>query len=217
MSVSATNVRDLRERTGAGMLDCKKALEETGGDIEKSIDWLRQKGLSKAAKKSGRVASEGAVSSYIHGEGRVGVLVEVNSETDFVAKNEQFQQFVKDILLHVAAMNPLFVSSKEIPETAIQKEKEVLRAKAIEEGKKPEFLDKIIDGQITKWCADVCLLDQKFVKNPDVTVSHLLTELIASIGENIVIRRFVRYELGEGIQKETKNFADEVAEQLKGS
>lgn len=216
MSITATHVRDLRERTGAGMLDCKKALEENGGDIEKAIDWLRQKGLSKAAKKAGRVASEGTVSSYIHGEGRVGVLVEVNSETDFVAKNEQFQSFVKDILLHVAAMNPLYVSSKEIPPEAIEKEKAVLKSKAIEEGKKPEFVDKIVDGQINKWCAEVCLMDQKFVKNPDVSISQLLTELIASIGENIVIRRFVRYELGEGIQKETKDFAAEVAEQLKG-
>lgn len=216
MSISATDVRDLRERTGAGMLDCKKALEENGGDIEKAIDWLRQKGLSKAAKKAGRVASEGTVASYIHGEGRVGVLVEVNSETDFVAKNEQFQQFVKDIMLHIAAMNPLYVSSKEIPADAIEKEKLVLRAKALEEGKKAEFVDKIVDGQINKWCSEVCLLDQKFVKNPDISISQLLTELIASIGENIVVRRFTRFELGEGIQKETKDFAAEVAQQLKG-
>lgn len=216
MSISATDVRDLRERTGAGMLDCKKALEENGGDIEKAIDWLRQKGLSKAAKKAGRVASEGTVASYIHGEGRVGVLVEVNSETDFVAKNEQFQQFVKDIMLHIAAMNPLYVSSKEIPAEAIEKEKLVLRAKALEEGKKVEFVDKIVDGQINKWCSEVCLLDQKFVKNPDISISQLLTELIASIGENIVVRRFTRFELGEGIQKETKDFAAEVAQQLKG-
>lgn len=216
MSISAGSVKDLRERTGAGMLDCKKALEENSGDFEKAIDWLRQKGLSKAAKKAGRVASEGAVASYIHGEGRVGVLVEVNSETDFVARNEQFQLFVKDILLHIAALNPHYVSSQEIPQEHIEREKKVLRAKAIEEGKKPDFVDKIVDGQIKKWCSEVCLLDQAFVKNPDKTIQQLLTETIATIGENIVIRRFVRFELGEGIQKEQKDFATEVAEAMKG-
>lgn len=214
MSISASAVKDLRERTGAGMMDCKKALEENGGDFDKSVDWLRQKGLSKAAKKSGRVASEGMVYSYIHGEGRIGVLLEVNSETDFAAKNEKFQQFARDVAMHVAALNPQYVASTEIPKEDVERERSVLRAKAIEEGKKADFVDKIVDGQINKWMSEVCLLDQKFVKNPDVSVQQLLTDLIATIGENIVVRRFTRYELGEGIQKESKDFAAEVAEQL---
>lgn len=214
--VSATNVKDLRERTGAGMLDCKKALEETNGDFDKAVDWLRQKGLSKAAKKAGRVASQGLVYSYIHGEGRIGVLLEVNSETDFVARNEAFTGFVRDVALHVAAMNPHWVSSSEIPADAIEKERAVLSAKAKEEGKKPDFIAKIVDGQIKKWMSESCLLNQPFVKNPDLTIEALLTNLIAQIGENIVIRRFTRYELGEGIEKKQENFADEVAAQIKG-
>lgn len=216
MSITASAVKDLRERTGAGMMDCKKALEENAGDFDKSIDWLRQKGLSKAAKKAGRTASEGVVYSYIHGEGRIGVLLEVNSETDFAAKNEMFQQFARDVAMHIAAMNPQYVSSAEVSKEHIDRERTVLRAKAIEEGKKPDFIDKIVDGQINKWMAEICLLDQKFVKDPDQSIQQLLTTLIASIGENIVVRRFARYELGEGIQKESKDFAQEVAEQLKG-
>lgn len=214
MSITAADVKNLRERTGAGMMDCKKALEENSGDFDKSVDWLRQKGLSKAAKKSGRVASEGLVYSYIHGEGRIGVLLEVNSETDFAAKNEKFQQFSRDVAMHIAAMNPQYVGSTEIPKEDIDRERAVLRAKAIEEGKKADFVDKIVDGQINKWMSEVCLLDQKFVKNPDVSIQQLLTELIATIGENIVVRRFTRFELGEGIAKESKDFAAEVAEQL---
>jgi elongation factor Ts len=216
MAITASDVKNLRERTGAGMMDCKKALEENSGDFDKSVDWLRQKGLSKAAKKAGRVASEGMVYSYIHGEGRIGVLIEVNSETDFAAKNDGFQQFTRDVAMHIAAMNPLYVSSAEIPKEDIDRERSVLRAKAIEEGKKADFVDKIVDGQINKWMSEVCLLDQKFVKNPDVTITQLLTNLVATIGENIVVRRFIRFELGEGIAKETKDFATEVAETLKG-
>lgn len=210
--ITATLVKDLREKTGAGMMDCKKALEENSGDFEKAVDWLRAKGLSKAAKKSGRVTAEGLVSSYIHGEGRIGVMVEINSETDFVARNEGFQAFTKDIAMHIAAMAPMFVRQEEISEDVRKREYEVLRAKALEEGKKPEFLEKILDGQLKKWGAEVCLLDQKFVKNPDLTVSQYLQETIARIGENIVIRRFVRYELGEGIEKRKDNFAEEVAQ-----
>ncbi len=211
MTISATSVKDLRERTGAGMMDCKKALEENDGDFEKAVDWLRQKGLSKAAKKAGRVASEGMVHAYIHGEGRIGVLLEVNSETDFVARNDKFIAFVRDLALHVAAMSPLAVSATDLDPATIEREKAVLVAKAKEEGKKADFIEKIVDGQIKKWLQETCLLDQKFVKNPDVTVQQLLTDLIAHIGENIVIRRFTRYELGEGIQKKQENFADEVA------
>jgi elongation factor Ts len=216
MSISATDVRDLREKTGAGMMDCKKALEENGGNFDKAIDWLRTKGLSKAAKKAGRVAAEGLVNSYIHAGGRIGVLVEVNSETDFVARNDDFQNFVKDISMHIAAVAPQFVQVTEIPQEVRDREAAVLRAKALEEGKKAEFLDKIIDGQIKKWAAEICLMDQKFIKNPDVTVSQLLQELIAKIGENIVVRRFVRYELGEGIEKKKEDFAAEVAAVTKG-
>lgn len=211
MSISATQVKELRERTNAGMLDCKKALEETQGNFDKAVEWLRTKGLSKAAKKAGRVAAEGLVQAYIHGEGRIGVLIEVNSETDFVSRNEKFQDFVKDIALHIAAAAPVAVRRDELDENFISSEREILRAKALEEGKKAEFLDKILDGQINKWLAEICLLDQKFVKNPDVTVGDHLQSTIATIGENIVIRRFVRFELGEGIEKKVSNFAEEVA------
>ena len=155
MSISATDVRDLREKTGAGMMDCKKALEENGGDPDKAVDWLRTKGLSKAAKKAGRIASEGLVNSYIHAGGRIGVLVEINSETDFVARNEAFQGFVKDIAMHIAAAAPQFVQVTDIPQEIRDREAQVLRAKALEEGKKADFLDKIIDGQIKKWSAEI--------------------------------------------------------------
>lgn len=214
MTVSASDVKELREMTGAGMLDCKKALEESSGEKEKAVEWLRKKGLSKAAKKAGRIAAEGSVSSYIHGEGRVGVLLEINCETDFVAKNEDFQNFTKDVAMHIAALNPQFVSVEEIDEETRKREADVLKAKAIEEGKNPDFLDKILEGQLKKWAAGICLMDQPFVKNPDQTVSEYLTATIAKIGENIVIRRFVRFELGEGIEKKEDNFAEEVAATL---
>lgn len=215
MAINASMVKELRERTSAGMLDCKKALEEANGNFDKAAEWLRKKGLSAAAKKADRVAAEGLVSSYIHGDGRVGVLLEVNSETDFVARNDDFQNFCKDISMHIAALAPKFVSSDEIPEEARKKEREILEAKALEEGKKKEFLDKILDGQIKKWASEICLMDQKFVKNPDKTVKEVLTDLIAKIGENIVVRRFARFELGEGIEKKTVDFAEEVAAQVK--
>ncbi len=215
MAISAQMVKDLRDRTSAGMLDCKKALEENAGDFEKAIDWLRQKGLSKAAKKAGRVAAEGLVSAYIHGEGRIGVLLEVNSETDFVAKNEDFKKFVRDLAMHIAAANPMAVSEAEIPAASVEKERAVLRATNLESGKKPEMVDKIVDGQIKKWLSENCLLNQKFVMNPDITVADHLNNLVATIGENLVIRRFVRFELGEGIEKQTGDFAAEVAATLK--
>jgi elongation factor Ts len=215
MSISASDVKELREKTGAGMMDCKKALEETSGNFEKAVDWLRTKGLSKAAKKAGRVAAEGLVTSYIHAGGRIGVIVEVNSETDFVARNEEFQGFCRDVAMHVAALAPQFVQQTDIDEATREKEKSVLKAKAIEEGKKPEFLEKILAGQVSKWASEICLLDQKFVKNPDKTVGEMLTELTAKIGENLVIRRFTRYELGEGIEKKKEDFAAEVAAVMK--
>lgn len=214
--ITANLVRELREKTSAGMLDCKKALEETNGDFDKAIEWLRTKGITKAEKKAGRIAAEGMVHAYIHGGNRVGVLIEVNSETDFVARNEQFQNLVKDLALHIAAMSPRYVKMDEIPAEVRDEEKRVLMAKAKEEGKKPEMIEKIVEGQLKKWASEICLLDQKFVKNPDKTVDQMLKEAIATIGENIVVRRFVRYELGEGIEKRKDNFAEEVAAQLKG-
>jgi elongation factor Ts len=214
--ITAELVRELRERTNAGMMDCKKALQETEGNFDKAVEWLRTKGIAKADKKSGRLAAEGLVHAYIHPGGRVGVLVEVNSETDFVARNENFQKFVGDIAMHIAAMGPRFVRVEEIPADVRDAEKSVLLAKAKEEGKKPEMLEKIVEGQIKKWAAEICLMDQKFVKNPDLTIEQYLKETIARIGENVVIRRFNRYELGEGLEKRQDNFAEEVAKQLKG-
>lgn len=214
MTISAGMIKDLRDKTQAGMLDCKKALEASKGDFEKSIEWLRAKGLSSAGKKSDRIAAEGGITSYIHAGGSMGVLLEVNSETDFVAKNESFKTFCKDLSLHIVAQKPLYVKEEDVPLEAIEKEKAILKAKALEEGKKPEFLDKILTGQINKWLSDVCLIKQKFVKDPDVTVEDILKNTIATLGENIVIRRFVRWELGEGIERKKEDFAAEVKAQL---
>jgi elongation factor Ts len=208
-------VRELREKTNAGMMDCKKALEENGGDFEKAIDWLRTKGLSSAAKKAGRVAAEGIVDSYIHGEGRIGVLLEVNCETDFVARTEGFREFVKNVSLHIAATGPLAVSGDEIPAAVVERERQVLTDKAKEQGKKEDMIPKIVDGQIKKWLSENCLLEQAYVKNPDLKIGDYLKETIAKTGENIVIRRFVRFELGEGIEKKQEDFAAEVAAQIK--
>jgi elongation factor Ts len=213
MEVTATLIKDLRERTGAGMADCKKALVEASGDMEKAIDYLRAKGLSKAAKKAGREATEGSVVSYIHAGGRIGVLVEINCETDFVARNEDFQGFTRDVAMQIAAMSPLFVNKDEVSEDAIAREREVLLAKAKETGKPEPVIQKMVDGQISKWTKEICLLDQNFVKNPDKTINDLQQELIAKIGENIKIRRFVRFELGEGLEKKKSDFAAEVAAQ----
>lgn len=215
MAVTAGLVKDLREKSGAGMLDCKKALEETQGDFEKAVDWLRKKGLSSADKKAGRVAAEGLVSSYIHGEGRVGVLVEVNSETDFVSRNEAFKEFVRNIAMHIAAAAPLAVSAAEIPQDVQDRERDVLMGKAREQGKKEEMLGKIIEGQMKKFLSESCLLEQAYIKNPDIKISDYLKETIAKIGENIVIRRFVRFGLGEGIERKKDDFAAEVAAQAK--
>lgn len=211
MSIDASIVKELREKTGAGFMDCKKALAENEGNVDKAIEWLRTKGISKAAKKAGRIAAEGSVTSYIHAGGKIGVLVEINSETDFVARTDQFQNFTRDIAMHIAASAPQCVNPDELDQNMVEKEREILKAKAIEEGKKPEFLDKIIEGQIKKWMKDQVLLEQSYVKNPDMTIQQYLTETIAAIGENIVIRRFTRFELGEGIEKKQENFAEEVA------
>jgi elongation factor Ts len=213
MEVTATLIKDLRERTGAGMSDCKKALTEVGGDMDKAIDYLRTKGLAKAAKKAGREATEGAVVSYIHGGGRIGVLVEVNCETDFVARNEDFQAFTRDVALQIAAMNPQFVRREEVSQDVIDREREVLVAKAKETGKPEPVVQKMVDGQITKWLKEICLLDQAWVKDGEKTIDQVQQELIAKIGENIKVRRFVRFELGEGLEKKKDDFAAEVAKQ----
>ena len=210
MSISASLVKELRERTGAGMMDCKKALAETGGDIEKASDYLREKGLAAAAKKSGRIAAEGLVEAYIHGAGRIGVLVEVNCETDFVAKTDEFKNLARDIAMQIAAAKPEFVSREEVPTDAIEKEREILRAQALNEGKPEKIVDKMVEGRIEKYYKEVCLLEQPFIKDSDITVKQLITDKIAKIGENINIRRFTRYELGEGIQKKQSDLAAEV-------
>ena len=214
--ISASMVKELRERTGAGMMDCKKALQEANGDMDKAVEILREKGLAAAAKKAGRIAAEGIVDSYIHGEGRIGVLVEVNCETDFVAKTDEFKTFVRDIAMHIAASNPQYLSREDVPEEVIEKEKEILRAQALNEGKPEKIVDKMVEGRIEKFFKEVCLLEQPFVKDPDKTVKDILTEKIATIGENITIRRFVRYERGEGLEKRQDNFAEEVMSQMKG-
>jgi elongation factor Ts len=192
-------------------MDCKKALTETDGDHEKAIDYLRKKGLAAASKKAGRVASEGIVGSYIHAGGKIGVLVEVNCETDFVAKNENFQAFVKDVAMHIAAAGPQFVRREEVPADVVEREKDIYRAKARETGKPDNIIEKIIEGQVNKFYADICLLEQPYVKDPDKTVQTYLNETISGIGENITIRRFTKYVLGEGLAKKESDFAAEVA------
>ncbi|MBC8531101.1 translation elongation factor Ts [Gehongia tenuis] len=214
--ITASQVKELRERTGVGMMDCKKALTETDGDMEKAVELLREKGLAAAAKKAGRIAAEGIVESYIHMGGRIGVLVEVNCETDFVAKTDDFKSFVRDIAMQIAASNPQYVSKEEVPQDVIEKEKEILRIQALNEGKPEKIVDKMVEGRIQKYYKDVCLLEQPFVKDPDMTVSQLVNEKVAKIGEKIAVRRFVRYEMGEGLQKREDNFAEEVMSQMNG-
>lgn len=213
--VDASTVKELRERTGAGMMDCKKVLVETNGDIEKAIELLREKGLAAAAKKAGRIASEGIVEAYIHGGGRIGVLIEVNSETDFVAKNADFRTFVRDMAMQVAATNPMYVSRDQVDAAVIEKEREIFRQQALNEGKPEKIVDKMVEGRIEKYYKEIVLLEQPFVKNPDMTVQELLNSLIAKIGENLSIRRFTRYEMGEGLQKKEDNFVEEVMSQMK--
>lgn len=208
--ITAALVKELRERTGAGMMDCKKALAATEGDMDKAIDFLREKGLAAAAKKAGRIAAEGLVESYIHGGGRIGVLVEINCETDFVAKTDAFKSLVKDIAMHIAAANPSYLRREEVPAAELEHEKMVLSEQARNEGKPEKIIEKMVTGRIEKYYKEVCLLEQPFVKDPDKTISDLITESIAKIGENIAIRRFTRYQLGEGIEKKQEDFAAEV-------
>ena len=214
--ISAEQVKELREMTGAGMMECKKVLEEANGDKEKAAELLRERGVVKAAKKAGRIAAEGLGESYIHGDGRIGVLVEVNIETDFAAKNPEFREFVKDIAMQIAATKPEYVKREEVPAEVIEKEKEIIKAQALNEGKPEAAIEKIVTGRIDKFYGEACLLEQDFIKDPDKTVQQVLTEKIANIGENITIRRFVRFERGEGIAKKEENFAEEVMKQING-
>jgi elongation factor Ts len=201
LEISSAMVKELREKTGTGMMDCKEALTAAGGDFEKAIDILRKKGLSAATKRSSKAAKDGAVASYIHMGGRIGVLVEINCETDFVAKTEDFQTMAKDIAMHIAASNPLYVRPDQIPPEALNREKEIYRSQLREEKKPEKIWDKIIEGKLKKFYEDVCLTEQKFIKNTDINVETLVNNMIAKTGENIIIRRFARFQLGEEIKK----------------
>ncbi|MBQ6950514.1 MAG: translation elongation factor Ts [Clostridia bacterium] len=214
-AITAAMVKELRERTQAGMLDCKKALNESDGDMEKAVAYLREKGLAAAAKKAGRVAAEGAVESYIHMGGKIGVLVEVNCETDFVANTETFKNLCHDIALQIAAANPLYINKEDVPASVLESEKEILRAQALNEGKPEKIVDRMVEGRISKYYAENCLMEQVFVKNPDITVGTLVNEATLASGEKISVRRFTRYERGEGIEKKESNLAAEIAEMTK--
>ena len=207
-------VKELRERTGAGMLDCKKMLVEANGDMDKAIDLLREKGLAAAAKKAGRIAAEGLVESYIHMGGKIGVLVEVNCETDFVANTDRFKALCHDVAMHIAAAKPEFLDKADVPTDNLEKEKEVLRAQALNEGKPEKIVERMVEGRIEKYYKEVCLMEQPFVKDPDKTIRDLISEATVAIGEKISIRRFVRYERGEGIEKRKDDFAAEIAANL---
>ena len=212
MSISAKAVKELRERTGLGMMDCKKALTETSGDMEKAVEWLRKKGMAKSAKVASRIAAEGAVVSYIH-SGRIGVLLELNCETDFTARNDNFNELARDIAMHIAAANPRFVSAETADEAVIAKEREIASDQAKGSGKPEAVIEKIVEGKIRKFLEENCLLSQKFVKDTDKSVGEVIAEKVASIGEKITVRRFVRWEVGEGLEKRQDNFAEEVAKQ----
>ncbi len=214
MSITATAVKDLREKTGAGMMDCKKALTETNGDFEKAVEYLRKKGLADAAKKSGRIASEGTVHAYIHGGGRIGVLLEVNCETDFVARTDKFREFVNNVALHIAASNPRWLSEETVPAAELEKEKNFLTEQAAESGKPAQVIAKMVEGRIQKFLKENCLVNQPYVKDPDITIGDYQKKMVSEIGENINIRRYVRFELGEGLQKKVHDLAAEVAAQL---
>ena len=201
MEVSASMVKDLREKTGAGMMDCKKALAESGGNFEKAVDYLRQKGLATAARRAGRVASEGQIGSYVHAGGKIGVMVEVNCETDFVAKTDDFQAFAKDIAMHIAASSPLYIQRENVPPEVLEREREIYRAQAREAGKPEKIMEKIVEGKLEKFYGEVCLLEQPFIKDPDRTVQDLLNGLIGKLGEKVEIRRFLRFQVGEGMAK----------------
>jgi elongation factor Ts len=209
--ISSSMVKEVRERSGAGMMDCKNALVEAAGDVEKALEIIQKKGLAKAVKKAGRVASEGLIQSYIHAGGRIGVLLEVNCETDFVSRNEDFKKFCDDVAMQIAGMNAQYVRREEIPESAKAKQMEIFEAQLKEEGKPQQAWPKIIEGKLSKWMQEICLVDQESFTVPGKTIEQLRSELVAKIGENITVRRFVRWELGEGIEKKKEDYAAEVA------
>ena len=202
MEISADAIKELRQRTGVGVMDCKKALAESGGNVDEAIDVLRKKGLAKAAKRAGRATAEGLIAAYIHPGGKIGVLVDVNCETDFVARTEDFQNLSKEIAMHIAAMNPIAISREDVPPEDIEKEKEILRAEAATSGKPEKVLDKIVEGRLEKYFTEQCLLEQAYIKNPDITVKDFIYDYIAKLGENITVRRFTRYQLGEVLGEE---------------
>ena len=210
------DIMKLKEATGAGVLDCKKALDETKGNYEKAVALLREKGQAKALKKgaSDRIAAEGVVGSYIHLGGKIGVLVEINCETDFAQKSDKFNQLVKDVAMHIAAANPKYVTAKEVPAAELKKEKDILKKQALKEGKPAAIIDKMVEGRIKKYYQDFCLMDQAFIKDPSKTIADVVNETIAFVGEKITIRRFTRYEMGEGIEKQTQDFAAEVSKTI---
>ena len=216
MAFTAKDVMELREKTGVGMLDCKKALEQTDGNMEKAIEYLREKGMAAAAKKASRIAAEGVVDSYIHMGGKVGVLLEVNCETDFVAKSDAFKQLVHDIAMHIAAAKPEVVNIDEINPTVLEKEREIARAQAINEGKPEKVVDKIVEGRIKKYYKEVVLMEQQFVKDDSLTITQLVNNAVIKIGEKITVRRFVRFEMGEGLEKRKDDFVEEVKKQAQG-
>lgn len=216
MSFTAKDVAELRAKTNAGMMDCKKALTECDGDFEKATIWLREKGIAAAAKKQSRIASEGIVTSYIHMGGKIGVLVEINCETDFVAKTDAFQEIGHDVALQIAAAAPKYVRIEDVPAEEVEKEKEILRNQALNEGKPAQIIEKMVEGRVKKFYQDVCLLEQAFVKDPSMTIAQYINEKTIQIGEKISIRRFTRYEMGEGLEKRNENLAEEVAKQMAG-
>ena len=208
---TAQDVVKLRASTGAGMMDCKKALTESDGNFDKAVLWLREKGIAAAAKKADRIAAEGAVASYIHMGGKIGVLVEINCETDFVARSDQFKTLLNDIAMQIAAANPKYVTIEEVPAEEVEKEKEILTAQSINEGKPANVVEKMVEGRIHKFYKEICLMEQDFVKDPSKSVKEIVNEAVLSIGEKINIRRFVRYEMGEGLTKRVDNLAEEIA------
>jgi elongation factor Ts len=210
-NISASDVKVLRERTQAGMMDCKKALQECGGNMDQAAEWLRKKGLAQVEKKAGRVAAEGAVMSYIHMGGKIGVLLEVNCESDFVARGEDFQSFVRELAMHICAANPAYLKREDVSESDVAKEREIYKAQVIESGKPANVADKIVEGKINKWYSEVCLMEQPWVREPKMTIEELRASVVQKTGENVTVRRFVRWVLGEGIEKKKDDLAAEVA------
>lgn len=213
MSISAKAVKELRDRTGLGMMDCKKALNETNGNLEDAIDWLRKKGMAKSAKLASRIASEGTVTSYIHAGGKIGVLLEVNCETDFTARNENFLNLTKDIAMHIAAASPRFLVREDVTQDILDKEREIAREQVLASGKPEKIADQIVEGKMGKFFEENCLMEQKFVKDNKKSITEMITEATQAIGEKITVRRFARYQMGEGLEKREDNFAEEVAKQ----